>query len=232
MSDASELGYDPEEFAKYCRQQIRPSASEIADMAELLWAAPLLGSAFRRARWEGDLTEDEDQATRRFIRDRQSDGLSDRRFLDLWIATGLARLRAAGRLEDFRSSEAKSFIADRILNAADGSIGHVGVRTPAHEIFDLVRAMLRDDEMVALFRRRPAHQDTSDQDMETINRFISKFQWKHCLGNRSSLAMATRIASQLARGEAKSIDDDSVIDWLRTDSRIVGLPAPLRAEAR
>jgi hypothetical protein len=145
-------------------------------------------------------------------------------FIDLWIATGLVRRRAAGLLDDFRSKEAQSYIADRVLNAPNGSLGHVGVNTTADEVYDLAKAMLSSSEMVALFRRRLSHQDTSDDDLKTINMFRSAYKWKHCLMNRSSLVMATRIASQLARGEVSALDDPDIIDWLRSDSRIVGLP--------
>ncbi|CAN7201091.1 hypothetical protein LJR220_000533 [Bradyrhizobium sp. LjRoot220] len=224
MSDEFELGYDPEEFAVYSRQQIRPSAKEIADVADQLWADPFLGHVFRRVKMDGDLIESEDQSVRRFIRDRQVGELSDRRFTDLWIATGLARRRAAGLLDDFRSKEAKAYIADRVLNSPNGSVGHVGVNTTADEIYDFAKAMLNSSEMVALFRRRLSHQDTSDDDLEIINRFTSAYKWKHCLMNRSSLVMATRIASQFARGEVSAIDDHDIVDWLRSDSRIVGLP--------
>lgn len=209
------MGYDVEAYDFYLKQQIRPSNEEIALVAERLWADEELGSLFRRVKLDGDLSEDEHEAVRSFISAQQTGEMWDRRFMDLWLATGLVRRRAAGLIDDFLGEEARAFIADRLLDATDGQSGMRAVRRGPDETLEFARALLTDPEIVEAYRRRPENGELSEEDLDRIMGFSSRYLWKHCLGNRGGYANAGYLASKVSRGEYDRVDHPELMTWLR-----------------
>lgn len=208
------MGYDVEAYEYYLKQQIRPSNEEIARVAERLWADEALGPVFRRAKMDGDLTDEEHEAAKSFISAQQTGEMWDRRFMDLWLATGLVRRRAAGLIDDFHGEEARAFIADRLNPSQDGQIGST-VPCTLDEVLDFARALLNNPEIVEADRLRPESAERSEEQIDRLNVFLTMYQWKHCLLNRNRFPDATYLLGKVTRGEFDRVDHPELIKFLK-----------------
>lgn len=208
------MGYDVEAHEYFLKQQIRPSVEEIAAVAELLWTDGDLGPVFRRVKIDGDLTDEEHEATQAFISAQQTGEMWDRRFHDLWLATGLVRRRAGGLFNDFRGDEARAFIADRLINAQDGSTGGT-IPCTQEEVLEFARALLSDSDIVEAYRRRPEGKDLPDEDIDRVIGFETRYRWKHCFENRRGFSAAGNLSSKVVRGEYDRVDHPDLIRFLR-----------------
>ncbi|MGB3471201.1 MAG: hypothetical protein WBA51_10305 [Erythrobacter sp.] len=206
---------DASAFELYRNQQVRPSHDEIAGVASKLWSDAILGPVFQRVGLDGDLTDSEHEAVQQFISDQQVGEMRDRRFMDLWLATGLVRRKAASLIEVFDGPEALAFIEDRLVNAPDGQHGIRAVKPSLEEVLGLARALLCEPEIRKIFIERPENGELSEESLNKITDFEVKYRWKHCLGNRAGFSTSNIIASKFLRGIYGSIEDPDIINYLR-----------------
>src|SRR4051794_3380871 len=160
----------PEMQNGFEERRVSPSPEEVAQLADLMWADATLGPAFRRMGVHGDMEMpqrwslrppyDVDRLGTEWQRawDLVEDFRVGKRWglesLDLWLATGLCRMRGEGLIDDFRSAEAFAFVEDRRMLPLSATNYSRQKRHGLPDVIDFARALLADPAIVEMFRRR------------------------------------------------------------------------------
>lgn len=218
---------DAEQKKAFSSRLINASYDEIALLADLMWEDVDLGAMFRRLGKDGDMegargafeppypkeiAQTEWHRTWAFIEEFQKGPRWGLRQLDLWLATGLCRLRAGGVLDDFRSPEALQHIEDRRVNPRSGHYAIIKKPYGIAEVLDLARVMIADEDFCEFLRTRSNNpsNDEHDEQLQIMYEFESPYMYKYCLWNRR-IEDAIHVAAMVAKGVAENLEDPKII---------------------